>query len=639
VTAGVAAYANSFSGVFLYDDFDSITLNPHIRRLWPLSEATSRPLRDAAETVSTRPLLSLSFALNYRLGGLDPAGFHAVNLLIHLVNALLAFAILRRTLLLPALGQSEPRATAVAFAIALLWTVHPLNTSSVTYVVQRAESLGCLLLLVTLFCAISSWTRPHSRAWAVASVVACAAGIAAKETVAAAPLVVLAYDATFIAGTMLGALRARPLWYLALAATWLIAIGLLSSDTETLVDRGQSYRYLLSQPGIVLHYLRLTVWPVPLVMSYHWPLASNLAEVALPLAVVGTLLAITAWALAVRHWLGIVGAAFFLVLAPTSSIFALTQPIMEHRMYAPLIGVLAVLVAATDGGLSRLAPRLDDRAARYVRAALVVLVASCLIILTLRRNADYRSEVGFWLDNAAKQPADSIALLQLGRAYLKEDDPARAHEALARSAALDPGFSDVRNELGRALVGLERPAEAQVEFEEAIRLSPGFALAHNNLGISLERQGMLDQAALRFERALELSPSLDLARSNLARVRAALGTALARQGRVEEGRAQLERALAADADNVDARINLGVVLAGSGDVAGALANFERAAALAPDRPLVHLNLGMALEQRGDLAGAARAFEGELRIDPASRPAHDALLRVQQALGTERTAAP
>jgi tetratricopeptide (TPR) repeat protein len=150
---------------------------------------------------------------------------------------------------------------------------------------------------------------------------------------------------------------------------------------------------------------------------------------------------------------------------------------------------------------------------------------------------------------------------------------------------------------------------------------------------------MLDQAALRFERALELSPSLDLARSNLARVRAALGTALARQGRVEEGRAQLERALAADADNVDARINLGVVLAGSGDVAGALANFERAAALAPDRPLVHLNLGMALEQRGDLAGAARAFEGELRIDPASRPAHDALLRVQQALGTERTAAP
>jgi tetratricopeptide (TPR) repeat protein len=639
VAAGVSAYANSFSGVFLYDDFDSITLNPHIRQLWPLSEATSRPLRDAAETVSTRPLLSLTFALNHRLGGLDPTGFHAVNLLIHLTNGLLAFAILRRTLLLPALGRFEPQATAFALAVALLWTVHPLNTSSVTYVVQRAESLGGLLLLVTLFCAVRSWTAPHSRAWAAASVVACAAGISAKETVAAAPLIVLAYDATFIAGTMRGALRARPLWYLGLAATWLIAVGLLSSDTATLVDRSQSLRYLASQPGILLHYLRLAVWPSPLVMSYHWPLASTAGQVLLPLAVVGAMLVGTAWALAKRHWLGVMGAAFFLVLAPSSSIFALTQPIMEHRMYVPLVAVLIVLVAVADRGLSRLAPRLDGRAALYLRATAVVAVASLLTVLTLRRNADYRSEIGFWLGNAAEQPADSIALLQLGRAYLKDDDPARAHEALARAAALDPGFSDIRNELGRALLGLERPAEAQAEFEEAVRLSPGFALAHNNLGIALERQGNLEEAAVRFERALELSPDLDLARRNLARSRAALGTALARQGRVEEGRAQLERAVATDPDNADARINLGVVLANSGDSARALEHFERAAALAPDRPLVHLNLGLALEQRGDLEGAARAFEAEIRVDPGSKPARDALLRVNQALGATRGTAP
>ena len=154
-------------GVFVLDDDVSIVHNPNIRALWPLSGALSAPVE---ATVAGRPIVSLSLAVSYALGGLDDRwGFHAVNLLIHLAAALVLFGVTRRTMLAWMQRQrSAPGAdaapTGVALAIALIWCVHPLQTGAVTYIVQRSESLMGLFYLLTLYCAIRSHDdRPPSR--------------------------------------------------------------------------------------------------------------------------------------------------------------------------------------------------------------------------------------------------------------------------------------------------------------------------------------------------------------------------------------------------------------------------------------------------------------------------------------------
>jgi hypothetical protein len=152
VFAGLLAYQNSFFGPFVFDDTDSIFQNRTIRHLWPPWEALSPPHGSGA-TVEGRPLLNLTFAVNCALGGTTPWGYHVVNLVIHILAGLVLFGIARRTFLQPVMAKRfETEATSLALAIAVIWTIHPLQTKAVTYVSRRAESLMGLFYLLTMYC-------------------------------------------------------------------------------------------------------------------------------------------------------------------------------------------------------------------------------------------------------------------------------------------------------------------------------------------------------------------------------------------------------------------------------------------------------------------------------------------------------
>jgi hypothetical protein len=143
---GLAAYFNSFAGSFLLDDKLRIIDNPQIRRLWPLWAVMAH---------STRPILELSLALNYAVGGLNPWTYHAFNLAVHLSAGLLLFGIVRRMLESDRLrARYGDLSRWLAIAVAAIWLVHPLQTESVTYIIQRAESLMGVLFLMTMYCGI-----------------------------------------------------------------------------------------------------------------------------------------------------------------------------------------------------------------------------------------------------------------------------------------------------------------------------------------------------------------------------------------------------------------------------------------------------------------------------------------------------
>ena len=270
-------------GQFIYDDEETIVGNPYVRTLWPVTAAMHAPAQSAA---AGRPLISLSLALNYALGGLAPAGYHAFNLVVHLTAALLLFGIVRRVLR----GQRVParlgdRADAWALGVALIWLVHPLQTEVIDYTIQRTESMMGVCYLLTLYAGIRGMQAPrYAGRWLAISIAACAAGAACKESIVTAPLMVWLYDGVFEAGSFRGALARRGGYYAGLLASWGM-LAWLNIDGPRFRSAGLSagvtpWTYLLNQGPIIATYLARTIWPHPLVADYGRTTAIPLAAAA-----------------------------------------------------------------------------------------------------------------------------------------------------------------------------------------------------------------------------------------------------------------------------------------------------------------------------------------------------------------------
>ncbi len=547
----IAVYANSLNAPFLFDDAGAVLGNPTIRSL--ASFAVFNPPADGSTTTG-RPVVNFSYALNYALGGEHVVGYRVVNVAIHALAVLTLFGLLRRTFSCvrgrgPLAGDvsASSRASALlpsslnpdvaALTIAALWALHPLQTESVVCIAQRTESLCGLLYLLTLY-AFTRATIPSEggarcpqRAWLVVSVGSCLLGMAAKEVMVTAPLVVLLYDRTFVAGTFAGALRVRRGYYAALAGTWLLLAFLVLQNSGA---RGASagfglgvtpWSYLLKQCEALVVYLRLSLWPHPLVLDYGTAVPASAAEVWWQGLVVLALLAGTFWALVRRPALGFVGAFFFLLLAPSSSVVPLvTQTMAEHRMYLPLAAVVALAVVALTCGLG----------ARALAGCAVLVPVFAAV--TVGRNHTYRDAIAIWSDTVVHAPPHSRAFTNLGAAYVAAQRPAEALPPLDRALALNPADHSARRNRALALLALGRADEASAIFAALPAREPGEAAEYFDLGNAFARDGKYPEAAAAYTRTVTLEPAHFAARANL-------GNAFLAAGRATEAIAAYEAAL------------------------------------------------------------------------------------------------
>jgi protein O-mannosyl-transferase len=579
VLATLAAYHNSLSVPFVYDDEGTIARNPLIQNLWSLSRSLAPAQGNL--TTSGRPLLSLSFALNYAWGGTQVRGYHLVNLLIHLGGGLALFGLVRRTLGLPNLrARFGAVLTPLALAVALLWAVHPLQTEAVTYVSQRAESLMGLFYLLTLYGFVRAVESPGFGRWHIVSLVSCTLGMAVKEVMVTAPVIVLLFDRTFVTGSFSAAWRARWKYYLAVGATWLLLAGLVVSAG----NRGGSagfgvgvtwWAYGLTQFEAVARYLWLSLWPHPLAFDYGTFWVTHAIEVIPYALVLVPLAAVTLLALWRRPAAGFLPGCFFAILAPTSLTPGTTQMIVEHRMYLPLaaVAVVAGVTAFTLWGRRGLIP--------------LFLLVPALCWVTENRNRDYATVVSLWQDTVAKRPGNAAAHNNL--ANVLAEQPGRLADAIAHgeeALRLRPNFPEAHNNLGRALAGLPgRLPDAMAQFDQALRLKPDFAEAHNNLANLLaEQSGRVPDAIAHYEQALQFKPDYVEAHYNLALTLAEL------PGRLPDAIAHYEQALRLKPDFAAAHNSLGVVLLAAGRIPEARKHFEEALRLEPDSPEARENL-------------------------------------------------
>jgi tetratricopeptide (TPR) repeat protein len=534
-------YANSLRNPFVFDDVDAIVENPHLRALWPPSAALAAPPGSGS---SGRPLVALSLAVNHALGGLDPLGYHVFNVAAHVLGAWMLLALVGGTLRLPRLAaRSGGRAGGIAFAVAVLWLVHPLHTAALDHVIYRNEVLAALALLAVLVCLMRGARSPRPHRWHVASVLAGAAGMACKETMVAAPLLAFLYDSLFLARGPRDAWKSRRGVHLGLAATWLVLAACIAgadrgaSVTTRWIDLGP-LDYARTQLGVVVHYLRLAFWPAPLVLDYDWPVAHGVATVALPGLVLAALAAATAWALRRRSGLAFPGAVFFLVLAPSSSLVPLAGAVAaEHRMYLPLAAVVVVVVLGAEASLVRYVGGVRMR--RAVALGLTVVVAAALGAATARRNITFSTEVSIWRDTAAKRPANPRAWGNLGAALLRAGSSAAAVAPLETAVRLQPGYVQARLHLGTALGGRAARRAAQgddagaaADLRRALEVAPGETLLQNNLAWILVTSR--DPAVRDPETGLRLALDAAAERRGNWDVMATLAAAFAASGRSDE---------------------------------------------------------------------------------------------------------
>jgi protein O-mannosyl-transferase len=668
--AAVAAYADSFLGKFQFDDFPAIRdNNPTLLRLWPLPGPLWPP--PGSLTVSGRPVLNFSLALNYALSGFSPWSYHAVNLLIHILAGLALFGIVRRTL----------HRTHLAAAVAAIWVVHPLTTEAVTYIVQRAESLMALFYLLTLYCFIRfAQTRPSAarpeetqaagktaRIWAVLSVIFCFLGMGTKEVMVSAPVAVFLYDRTFVTHGWLAAWRARKAYYLSLFATWVpLAIFVASTGGNRGNTSGfnlgmSAFHYWFTQIEALTRYAGLAFWPHPLVFEYGPPTLPDWASIfvfgpILLAAGIGTIAGVARG----RPW-AFCAACCWMILAPTSLIPGTIQFAVEYRMYLPLAAILAAvaggaeLAARTWPGLARIRP------AGWT--GIVVMIVIALAAATARRNWLYRSDLALWSDSVSKRPDSPKAQSNLGMAlstrgrteeaighyltalrlnsslaethydlglaYETENRPQEALPELLTAARQDPTLTYAEAEAGRLLDRFGRTSEAEPLLRRALANNPKLPVAHGSLGVALAADGHPEDAIREFETSLNLDPTQ-------ADVEFDLGIALAAVGRIEDAATHYANSVRLQPANADAQLNLGATLVQLGRAEAALPTLREAARLRPDSAVAHDYLATALDSAGYGEQAMGEFHRALQLRPAYPEAHynlgNALLRAHDLAG-------
>ncbi|MGD2185968.1 MAG: tetratricopeptide repeat protein, partial [Desulfobacterales bacterium] len=569
-------YADTLTSPFIFDDKSNIEENPHIR----ISQISLKSLATAAfESPSYhRPVVNVSFALNYYLHGYNVVGFHLVNLIIHVISGVLLYLFIQTTFLTPSLRLRYAHNKWIAFFAVAIWMVHPLQTQSITYIVQRMNSLAAMFYILSFLLYAQFRVNPQKKSkwWLMSGCILTGMlALGSKQNAATLPFFIILYEWYFFRDLSLKWLKDHILILLGLlvllAAIVLIYLGAdpldkilgdYASRDFTVIQR------LLTELRVVVFYISLFLWPHPsrLNLDHDFALSYSLA------APITTLFSLSA--LAILIVLSVITAKnqrlisfcilwFLGNLVIESSIFGL-EIIFEHRMYLPSMMLSLIVVLLVYRWIKP----------AWLKAVLLVIGITVGSFWTHERNHVWRDPLTIWNDCVKKSP-------QKARPY---------------------------NNLGVALTDQGYYDEAIEKYQKALQIKPDYANALANLGLTLAKQGKVEQGIVHFMKALELDPKDYKTLNNL-------GVAFVTQNRNAEAIRYLSEALEISPYYAEAHNNLGVALKRQGRVQDAVDHFLFALKLDPEYAEARNNLGVALSEQGQYQEAIEHFSAALEISP------------------------
>jgi tetratricopeptide (TPR) repeat protein len=573
-------YVPAVNVPFIFDDMTGIVQNDSIVSLWPLvGDVKPGPFNPPPELpTSARPLVNLSFAINYHFGELSPTGYHLFNLALHFFNAMFLWSITCRTLRLPYFGDRFAQSAEwLALAIASLWSLHPLQTEAVIYATQRTEQMMAFFYFATLYCCLCYWLclplpwagagvqdslkdpakRHHRTFWLVLATLSCFCGMGSKEVMVSAPLIVLLFERTFIAGSLKNSLRRSWPLYVGLASSWLLLVALMLTsphrDSAGFHVGVRAYDWWLTQSEVFFLYLKLVVWPWPLLIHYQLPYFTKLGDAwmyVVPLLLTGI---VTLVLLYRNRPVGFLGTWYFAILAPTFAVPIFTEMAAERRMYLALVAPVAILVvgsywlagATLQRRQSKTQASLTSRPQLMAVGIPTFVLAMVFCLICSMRLSAYDNELNLWLEVLQSQPWNSMAHQNVAAFLEKAGQDEAAIEQYRETVRLDPKAAQAHYQLAMLLNRRGAHDEAAAHFTEAARILPlKSKKMHNDIGVALYMAGHNDQAIQEFRDTIAIDPSFWAAHKNL-------GTALQKAGRFQDAVESFQTALRLNPQAID----------------------------------------------------------------------------------------
>ena len=529
-----ATYINSLDNSFHFDDNHSIVENHHLRTLQNVPQffLDSNTFSNESTMGMYRPLLQVTFALNYAWGRYEVGGYRIVNLLVHIFCAWLVFVIVT--------FYTGSRDTGIA--VSLLFSLHPINSQVVNYISSRSESLSSMGVLCALYLTLREmpWRGaiPYGLALLVKSI-----------AVVTLPLLVI----------LKGFCRKRDRRWKHFVPFVMVAgvyLGIIISDGFLIKSLDQEVRSLgdqvFTQLKATVFYLQLLIMPVCLNVEHSFVISRKVSETAVFMSLCFlSSLVYAVWSL--PRFLAIVplGIAWFLLSISLTFIFPLSVVVNEHRVYLASIGLLLSIVGVLNLGRDSLTVK------SMLFVALITFTA-----MSFQRNAIWFNEYTLWHDAALKSPGMFRAQSNYGLALYHQNKPDIAKEVLTGALELNPSDAKAWNNYGLVQEDLADFAAAEEAFKIAVRLQPRFSGGHANLGRHYLGIGNLSNAEYHLEQAIELNPHNIEARVNRGRLFEQLGD-------YQRGEIQYRKALKLDREYPPALNNLALVLERRGDIVGA----------------------------------------------------------------------
>ena len=640
IALGFLAYSNTFTVPFVLDDEPYIVRNPAVKDLNYFREPSKM---EAVKTIKpnfrnafrTRTVGYLTFALNYRLHGLDVTGYHVVNLLIHLFNALLVYALVIHTYRTPFVSpdrlmkrHSETSADPLmaAFFTALFFLCHPIQTQAVTYIAQRFTSLATFFYLLSLVAYVKfklSESTTGRYGLYLVSMLSAILGMLTKEICFTLPVVMGVYEFMFFDGKVIPRIFFLSPFILAaiVIPLRLLGVEVLTTDKEAIdgmmrLFGGGSilprWDYFLTQIRVVVTYMRLIFFPVNQNIDYDYPVYHSLANASLFLSIIFHLFILGLGGFLfwrskntrseTRGELRLIAFGilwFFVALSVESSVIPLADIIFEHRIYLPSIGAFISIVAAMLAFKRKLTVKMPAIGRVIIPALGIAVVA--LLFATYVRNGFWGDDVTLWNDAIEKSPQKARPYNMLGIAYFKTDRLDEAIREYKNAIRLKPDYFDAHNNLGLAYLKQGRTEEGTRELKAA------YAKGHYDLGLRYIAQRRLEEAIREFQVAIEGMP-------HYAEAHIKLGLVFGEKGRFEEAIREFQTAISLKPEDGQVYFYLGRAYGELDRLDEALKELETAARLMPKDADTQYNLGVIYRFQGRWEEARARFRMAIELD-------------------------
>jgi protein O-mannosyl-transferase len=505
------AFLPSINGGFILDDDILLTGNNLIQgndglyRIWCTTEAQDY-----------WPITNTMFWIEWRVWGMNPTGYHVINLFLHVVEAFLIWLILRKL--------SVPG----AFLAALIFTVHPVNVESVAWIAQLKNLMCMLFVLLSIFCYLQSETQPpptknrkYLRAvdyWYFLSLLLFILAILSKGSAVVLPVLLLGIIWWQRGGLIMWDFVGTAPFFAAAVGFTLVNVWFQTHGSGEVLRNADFTMRLLGAGGVVWFYLYKALLPIDLAFVYpQWHVLAGNPLWWLPLSAA---IAVTAilwmyrkkWSRPVLFAWGFFGVTLAPVMGFTDVGFMKYSLVADHYLHIALIGV----VALASAGFCQWRERTRNNFQKVATIIAIAAVAT-LTLLTWRQNGIYRNPITLYQAALEKNPEFLMGQSNLGVALFMEGRFEESIEHYKQAIKLKSDYPAAHNNLAIALVKMGRYQEAILHFEQALRFQPDYPRAEYNMGITLGKLGRLQEAIKHYENAIRLKPDFTDVYYNLAK--------------------------------------------------------------------------------------------------------------------------